>query len=1427
MNSKLICPIAIDLGAKNTGIVSGSITDKAEFSFKGAVISVDDKTSWSMTDRTARRHQRRGIKRRKMAKRLFWLILLHEYEIKYKNLTVRQQEAFNGLFNRRGFTFASGGDENKERDEIIKSSEIEIINIFENKVPELFADKKGDLLDRISQNQKLPESIPFFEHKLDKSVFRDWAKESNLIEDSEIEELSKSFEKTYKALKDYYQSALREQMGSKHRREYLVEIKKDIDTYFKNEDLSFSRLFEKKVDSEKLYRLIGNISNLQLRVLRKYFNQPEGGSKEKLHIDIWDKEKLRILIWRWIESWHVDKNEGEIRQYRSEMQSNRNLKKGGNIISFLTEISPEKTIPPYEDQNNRRPPECSSMHLDAEKLDKLFPGWKELCCVIHANFKTDIDMGKIYSDDTCREVNIENSKELCLLLQRYLDRSMRLDSLEIRKIVSKNEKERKNYISDKIESVLGNNLTKLLYFDLAPKYYSEIQDARNGLWDELNHNSILKRCGKNPPHKNNISHLLVGNILQHDFDEKSYMKFIDECWKTPITGRTTLSSMCVKIEDIRKRYGNSFNEFYKELLVSIEIHNKNVKNEKKIIEFKPSDGIEQDIYDVYKRIKPASEVISKYLCHDSSVSEKYSNPFTLAQLSNIIDKDIHGFSKDCKICSYENKWRMQLNKYTTEDKTDYCANAVRLSSDTVRPFDGMMARILDNQAEEIVKLKIKEIDEIIKTNSKSDLVIPVCIEQNSFNFTSDLADIKRSSKRKDLLKRKEASQKREEEYFTNKEQRIIYASKGLCPYTGEQLDVKGEIDHIIPRAKTKKISNTIIDHEANLIYCSRKGNQIKKDKEYSLSNLNAKYLNNLYGTANTKDIETQIETSIEKIKKLRQTFVFTDLSENEQRDFRHAFFCDKLKDSLLDYLANQIKARVNGTQAFFAKLIIRKLRKHLESKGLRAEFIVIKIPSSKEGGVSFIRKKIAELRADIAKQPIQPIYSHIVDAACVLYLSFNENEIFNKISAPVVFKTTDDISLFEEILPKSFSIEKGEKRKIYERETKIDFSSVQIFKDGIFAEHFVPVIINAEGLSFGFNLKNRSICVKNAELWFNEIKDYLNLKDIYRDKTIEELVVLSVNGFIQISFDKTKCLELLQKASRDVSLYSENESKVKILEGLRYTTARMNLEDIVFLKNNKKITGIVEALKTDLFTFKVNFKSLGKDFGSFHELQLILPSINEAKDFHTLIKRTCDITDGEIDYSELFIKIYDEKFNNSQQSISCRKQKTRKTSLPVIAAPSGGFRLRRKNKDDSSIYQLVASNAYVSGFDENLKNISIAKHFSKSRNIALISEFNNFENIKTSISLNQWITVEPFEPYIDIIDEIQACPGTKSRFYIVLKLKNETFLRDMVTKEYLNSISGNILNVYGVMKKNDYKSDFFKGSLDKPRETIFIKELSD
>ena len=151
-----------------------------------------------------------------------------------------------------------------------------------------------------------------------------------------------------------------------------------------------------------LHKLICHLSNLELKPLRKYFN-----NKGHKTVDYWDESRLAEKFENWIlREWRVNfqkdkkKAEGKVGDYKklkckwAELGLKDNLsqknkkrwrtlkdqwatKHKGKLIDFWLKTDPFYTIPPYQDSNNRRPPKCQSLILNTEYLNRYYSKWKD------------------------------------------------------------------------------------------------------------------------------------------------------------------------------------------------------------------------------------------------------------------------------------------------------------------------------------------------------------------------------------------------------------------------------------------------------------------------------------------------------------------------------------------------------------------------------------------------------------------------------------------------------------------------------------------------------------------------------------------------------------------------------------------------------------------------------------------------------------------------------------------------------------------------------------------------------------------------------------------------------------------------------------------------------------------------------------------
>ncbi len=1157
-SNTIISPIAIDMGAKNTGVYfthfnEGEISSCNSENIKGTTLVIDsNKIKWSQIDRTQKRHQIRNKKRKKLSKRLLKTILENEFKINYKKIDYKTIEYLNGLLNRRGFNYLTEGlDEVLIKNELVASYFVDNFEMFNN-VESFFQDfiKVTNNLDKAKQLlDRLNLSATEFKKSLD-------------CNEKEVKEI---LSKAYGNIKMTLELQINaEQNGHKRREIYFSNIKKDIN----NKHLI--PLFSNELTTSQLYFLIANISNLQLKPLRKYFND-----KEMITGDLWKPEKLHKIYFKWIRSLRP--------KFPEDKNAQKELLKLDNkdIIKVLTTTNPELSIPPYEDQNNRTKDSTKdkTLKLNAQKLEIFMQNWENIVdslqqnyCepTININISTKVSIDENIDECTHKKINSikgynHNKQIKANILQRIFDRSIALDPYKIRLLCSikdlTNLKDEAQVSYDLLHKHLltDNNIKVLL--SVAKKYYAEVETAKQGLWTE-NSECLLFCCNTNPPQKSNLAHKLVGHIVQENLSVDSLALFKKIFWNKKIKGNSTAKSLSEKIENVRKDYGNAFNYILLKLKrYQWSIQNKEAETSKEqIVGMKNFIKKHKDIVTALTNTKLVVNKIAEYFTHDKETEKRYNNPFSIAQIYNILETNIGGFSKTDKFNSEENAWRNQQYQL---DGNISSANAVRLTADSVRPFDGMLARILERQAFEIAKDKINHIDHI-GISDADDLFIPIFLEQNRFKFEQSLHDVKGSIVTQKSKKKVADSLERQESFWQDKSNRIKNASNNICPYTGNQIGDLGQTDHIIPQAKSKKSRDVVYNSEANLIYCSTRGNTEKSDKRYTLRNLKSNYLTQIFGHSDINLITSEITDYIKSIDKNNYQG-FHNLDQKQQNLLRHALFIVELDNDTFPLLNTRSKTFVNGTQAYLGKLITQKLKQQYP----QARFKVYQIDAYE---TQQTRKTLATVGEQYQKQEIQGAFSHVIDATMVYATALQQIKISDELKTLNTTELCENGQWLSSIVPNSGQIIYIESKPKYRK----NLSSTQIFKEGIYGERFLPLLMDGKNLYKGFSLNNCEVIkTKIAEKTFNTLKPFLMIssrqgKKVFREAVTQNYEFYQKIGlhktinqthkkYLHLSIDKKKALKVLQQSAKESSEAIVKQAKE--LELLRYTLMKTKIKD--------------------------------------------------------------------------------------------------------------------------------------------------------------------------------------------------------------------------------------------------------------------------
>ncbi len=360
MDSVYFSPVSIDLGATSTGVYylqykEGDIENPDIKSSEVIIVPDEKKLKLSQVDRRQKRHQRRGYKRRKMAKRLLDVILREKYGIDIRKENKAIKEFISGLMNRRGFTFLAGDELDSEH--------------LNNASPHWFS----ELIPEITENIPINQQLDMMSSNMEK-IRRLYSNDVFSMSKKELKGKLKSMfpedslhrnkmEKTLMEIKKFLEICIdSNDKGIKHRTRYFSDILHDMHNHQEFNEF----LYKHKMTMTDFYRLVGHISNLQLRILRKYFND-----EKMLTGDYWDEDRFFKLFTRYVRSWHVQSEEE--RQRRAVLI--RDIKSEKSIFAIWLKNAPETSIPPYEDQNNRRPPKCMSLIISKEKLDEKWPQW--------------------------------------------------------------------------------------------------------------------------------------------------------------------------------------------------------------------------------------------------------------------------------------------------------------------------------------------------------------------------------------------------------------------------------------------------------------------------------------------------------------------------------------------------------------------------------------------------------------------------------------------------------------------------------------------------------------------------------------------------------------------------------------------------------------------------------------------------------------------------------------------------------------------------------------------------------------------------------------------------------------------------------------------------------------------------------------------
>ena len=1343
MGKSHIIGVGLDLGGTYTGtFITSHPSDEAEHRDHSSAFTVvnSEKLSFSSKSRTAVRHRVRSYKGFDLRRKL--LLLVAEYQLLQKKQTLAPEErenlriALSGYLKRRGYARTEAETDTsvlESLDPSVFSSAPSFTNFFNDLEP---------LNIQWEAIANSPETARALNKELSGQKEADFKKyiKTSFPEYSAKEILANYVEGRRAILDASKYIANLQSLGHKHRSKYLSYILQDM-----KRDSRITRLSEAFGSTDNLWRIIGNISNLQERAVRWYFNDAKfEQGQEQL-----DASKLRNVLIRALK--YLRSNDKE--WSASQKQIIQSLESSDNELDVLAGLDPDRTIPPYEDQNNRRPPEDQTLYLNPKALSSEYGDkWKSWANKFAAAYPLlTEDLSEIL-ENTDRKSRIkirsdvlpDSDYRLSYILQRALDRSIALDECSIRRtaedfengVVIKNEK---------LEEVLsGHQLEEFLEF--ANRYYQETAKAKNGLW--FPENALLERADLHPPMKNKILHVIVGQAL--GISPTKGTEFIDKIWNSKVKGRSTVRSICYAIENERKTYGPYFSEDYKFVKTALK-------------EDKTEKELSKKFAAVIKVLKMVHEVvpfIGKELQLSDEAQSKFDNPYSLAQLYNLIETERNGFSKVSLAAHLENAWRMTM--------TDGSAQCCRLPADCVRPFDGFIRKAIDRNSWEVAKRIAEEVKKSVDFTNGT-VKIPVAVEANSFNFTASLTDLKYIQLKEQKLKKKlediQRNEENQEKRWLSKEERIRSDSHGICAYTGHPLDDVGEIDHIIPRSLTLKKSESIYNSEVNLIFVSAQGNQEKKNNIYLLSNLAKNYLTAVFGTSDLSQITNEIESTVLQLKAAGRLGYFDLLSEKERACARHALFLNsdsEARRAVVDVLGSRRKASVNGTQAWFVRSIFSKVRQALaawtQETGNELIFDAISVPAVDS---SDMRKRFAEYRPEFRKPKVQPVASHSIDAMCIYLAACSDPFKTKRMGSQLA--SYEPIN-FDNLFTGSCQVVQNTPRSFSD---KTNIANSPIFKETIYAERFLDIIVSRGEIFLGYpanspfeRTPNRiSIGGKEPFSILRVLEPYLN--NAPSDEK-EKQTIYKVN--------KNKAFKLLSKVAGS-KFTAEEDKAAKILEALHFVTVKQDVaatvSDLVKSKIELSKDSIENLAKQKGCLKKVEYSS--KEF-KFKGSLIIPAAVEWGKVLWNVFKEN---TAEELKDENVLRKALEAAWPSSFGTRNLHSKAKRVFSLPVVATQSGAVRIRRKTAFGDFVYQSQDTNNLYSSFPVKNGKLDWSSPIIHPalQNPNLTAYGYRFVDHERSISMSEFREVYNKDDL-----RIELAQGTSSRRYLRVEMPGENFL---------------------------------------------------
>ncbi len=1246
--------LSIDLGAKATGLFTAvhpasRHPTSADTSAATILLPEAKVFKFAQKERTMTRHARRSRQRFAFARLLLSLILKDQLDAAGITLKFKEEhrltEAVSGLLKRRGYTYIKATDTDDEFD--LYEVDAEVL-AFHPKLAPFFSgyETVGDAWDDLEQQ---PVTVKNLAAVLNPKQYATDFKKA-YPNDRSTQEIGKRAVKKLQLLaKDIVQAVL---TGSRSRKEYFEAIRTDI-----ARDERLAPVVRACGGLDRFWRLISNVSNLQLRALRWYFDNPDFKEGAK-----WLPQRMKNVLRREFQYFEAGSPEEQTR-INGLMEDLDDLPP----LDFLCMTDPERTIPPYDRMYNRRPPVDQTLLLAPAALYRRYGAvWKSWVVRLEKEAPDYMDGLDSLEAKTDRKSRLGNEGlpdkdyTAARFLQRILDCTLARDPYRLRMLARDEPGSKADAGLIELTRVLGSqHLDNFL--GLAKDYYAECAAAKSGMWTPSEKN-VLERSDIHPPKKQKILNLLVANVFGFsEEDAKEFRRFV---WKEKFPARrgapVSPRSICAGIEKVRKDFGMDFPAEYRRAL----------------------DGDK----DADKEVVRAADNVVHLAEHFLSIGmpeecvRRVKNPYSMAQLYTLIEEERSGFTSTTQATHEENRWR------TMSGDADG-AHCCRLPADCVRPFDGMLARLLDRQAYELAKAVFAELKDKVK-EANADIDFSVVIEQNSFTFGVDLNTMKSNAKGRKKAEKKEARQSAE---WQAREKRIEASSFGVCPITGRSLaEGEGVNFHIIPRSHTLPWMGTIFNHEANLIRLSPEGARRVVGERLTLGRLSPSYLVNAFGTANVAQIENEISGAVADLARRRRLTAFESLRPNEQRLVRHALFLDDnsaARREVIRLLGTLNKAGVNGTQSWLVRCFYEKLNSLTEDwRKTTGNALTPHAWKVQSVSVAELRNRAAEYDIDWTKEAGESATSQAIDALCAYGVAAGNPSICATLGADEAVSDSENCGTtrpLQNLFPADCRVIRVNRKPFGD---KTDPASRQLFKAGLYAEHFLPVYVCGTSVYVGFAYPKKGETAANcvpvtgdAALMMKELAPYF-----------EKPAAIGEGHPVVCRIDKAKAYKLFSRIFREDPTVTEDDRRIaQVLDALHYTTKRAPVASVMMDATKTKF------LPRDALSVKCSVKAeyRGRKLPYNFVGGLTLPfeaQWNEYFDLPELSdkwgRKLDDVLADEPDFNldavlraKAGVKAQDRAHAPVRQVVS----------LPVVQAPSRGVRFERSSWDGKSVHQLL------------------------------------------------------------------------------------------------------------------------------------------